>query len=121
MKQIARSSKQITIYYDPESSRCGKVLAIIRTQGLPIQDVDLIKNPPTEEQLLEIADMLGMPISEMINRDHPVYMKQFADLDLSDHDWVKMIRKHPEILKSPIIIHGDKAFLISSPNEALRV
>ncbi|MBK6623135.1 MAG: hypothetical protein IPH04_05375 [Saprospirales bacterium] len=121
MKAFARSSHQITVFFDPESSRCGKVLAVIRAQGLPVQDVDIVNNPLTEEQLFELANMLNLTISELVNRDHPVFMKRFGDLDLDDPDWAKLIHKNPEIMKTPIVIHGDKAFLISSPNEVLRV
>ena len=121
MKQIAHSSRQITIFFDSQSSRCGKVLAIIRGQGLPIQDIDITQNPLSEEQIFEIADMLGMEVADLVNKDHPVYMKRFGDLDLSPQDWAKLIHKNPEVMKSPIVIHGDKAFLISSPNEVLRV
>ncbi|MBK7409543.1 MAG: hypothetical protein IPL49_02100 [Saprospirales bacterium] len=121
MKQIARSPRQITVFYDPESCRCGKVLAVIRAQGFPIQDIDITKNPLTEEQLFEIADLLQMTLSELVNRDHPVYMKRFGDFDLNDEDWAKMIHKNPQIMKNPIVIHGDKAFLIASPMEATKV
>jgi arsenate reductase len=121
MTSIARSPKQITVYYDPDSCRCGKVMALLRTQGLPIQEVDITLDPLTEEQIFEIATMLNLPISELVNRDHPVFMKRFGDSDFSDEDWAKMIHNNPQIMKTPIVIHGDKAFLIGMPSEALKV
>ena len=121
MKQIARSPKQITVFYDPESCRCLKVLAILRTHGLSVQEIDIVREPPTVEQLFEIAEMLGMPLSELVNREHPVYKRRFGDYDLSEEDWAKMIHKNPEILKNPIIIHGDKATLAASQSDAMNV
>lgn len=121
MAQIARSPRQITVFFDPDSCRCGKVLALIRTRGFPIQEIDIIREPLSEEQIFEIAGLLEMEISELVNRDHPVFTKRFGDADFSDEDWAKMLHKNPEIMKNPIVIHGDEAFLISSPSEALKV
>lgn len=121
MKHIARSPRQITVFYDPDSCRCLKVLAIIRAQGFPILDIDITRDPPSEEQLFEIADLLQMPLSELVNKDHPVYRRRFGEYDFSEEDWAKMIHKNPQILKNPIVIHGEKAFLISSPMEATKV
>jgi arsenate reductase (glutaredoxin) len=121
MAQIARSPKQITVFYDPESCRCAKVLALVRAQGFPISEVDITRDPLTVQQILEISDLLNMKVSDLVNKDHPVYMKRFGEFDFSEDDWAQVLHSNPEIMKTPIVIHGDNAYLISSPNEVLKV
>jgi arsenate reductase (glutaredoxin) len=121
MAQIARSPRQITVYYDPESCRCAKVLALVRAQGFPIQEIDITREPLSVQRILEIADLLNMKVSDLVNKDHPVYMKRFGEFDFSEEDWAKMLHSNPEVMKTPIVIHGDHAYLISSPNEVLQV
>lgn len=121
MGEIATSEKQITLLYNGNSARAKQVLAYAQAEGLKLQKFDVLKNVPTGTQLIELARKLKIEVAELVNQEHPAYTAKFKHHDLSDEDWVKMIRKNPEIMKQPIAIHGQRTVLIESPVEIRKI
>jgi len=114
MGEIATSNRQITMYYDAGSEFGKKTRAYAETEGFEVLAIDVVKEPLTGTQLLELADRLGIHISELVDQQNPAYAYKFNPHDLSSEDWVKMLRKNPEIMRGPIVIHGDKIALIET-------
>lgn len=121
MTEIARSEKQITIFYNSESNRAKQVIALAEAEGLVLQLVDILKTPPTGTQLIELADSLGLALSDLVNQEHSSYSSKFEPHELSTEDWVKMIRQNPEIMKQPIALRGAKTILIETPTDILKL
>lgn len=121
MGEIATSQRQITIYYHSKSVRAKQALAYAKAEGLPLLDIDILKTPLTGTQIGELSDRLGILIKDLVNQEHPAYKSQFGHLELSSHDWIKMIQHNPEIMKQPIAIRGEQAVLIETPTDILRI
>lgn len=121
MGEIATSDRQITLFYSSKSSRAKQTLAYARAEGLPIQDIDILKNPLTGTQIVEIADRLGIKIADLVNQNHPAYKAKFEEHELSSEDWIKMIQHNPDIMKQPIAIHGDITILVETPTDILKI
>ena len=121
MKKIARDNRQITFFYNPESSIGKKALAFLQESEVPTLTVDLLKNPPTPSQWIEIANDLGMDISELILKDHPVFKKQYSSSNLDTNGWLKVMQQHPEVIDQPIAIRGDKVLLVKIPTDILQL
>ncbi|MFD1553365.1 hypothetical protein DNU06_06785 [Putridiphycobacter roseus] len=121
MGEIATSNKEIILYYNSNSARAKQALAYAKVEGIPVQEFDILKNPPTGTQLAEIAKGLGLEIKDLVNQEHPAYKTQFEQHTFSSDDWIKMIRKNPEIMKQPIALHGDKIKILAEPKELLRM
>ena len=121
MGEIATSERQITLFYNGKSVRAKQALAYAETEGFKIQKIDILKNPPTGTQLIELARRLNVEMADLVNQEHPSYYSKFAHHELSDEDWAKMIRKNPEILKQPIAIHGKQTLLIETPTDMLKI
>lgn len=62
MGEIATSNRQITLYYSSKPSRAKQTLAYAKAEGLPILEIDILKNKLTGTQLLELAAKLNMEI-----------------------------------------------------------
>lgn len=121
MGEIATSDRQITLYYSSKSTRARQTLAYAKAEGLPVQEIDLLKNPLTGTQLVELADRLGIKVAELVNQDHPAYTAKFAPHELSTEDWIKMIQHHPDIMKQPIAIRGDITILVETPTDIIKI
>lgn len=121
MGEIARSHRQITMFYSSNSTRAKQTLAYAKSDGLPILSIDILKSTLTGTQIAELASSLNIEIKDLVNQDHPAYKEQFLPHKLSEVDWIKMIQQNPEIMKQPIVLHGDKTQLVETPTDILKI
>ena len=121
MGEIATSDRQITLFYNSKSVRAKQALAYAKAEGLPIQDIDILRNRLTGTQIAELADRLQMEIKDLVNQDHPAYTSHFEHHNFSSEDWIKMIRHNPEIMKQPIALRGDKTILVETPTDIIKI
>ncbi len=121
MSEIATSKRQITFIYNSDSVRARKALALIQTKELPIREIDVLTTKLTRAQLADIASDLNLPISELVNQDHPYFQEHFGHADFSDMEWLTMIEHNPQILKQPIAMMGDKTILVDTPTDVLQL
>ena len=116
MGEIATSERQITLYYSSKSTRAKQTLAYAKAEGLPIFEIDILKVPLTGTQIAELADRLGIEVKDLVNQEHPSYKAHF-----DPHDWIKMIRHNPEIMKQPIAIRGKMTILVETPTDIIKI
>lgn len=121
MGEIATSDRQITLYYNGASIRAKKTLAFAKAEGLPIQEINILKTKLTGMQIAELAGRLNMEIRDLINQEHSSYKSRFEQHDFSDDDWIKMIQNHPKIMKQPIAIRGDLTILVETPTDIIKI
>ncbi|MFD1160973.1 arsenate reductase family protein [Hwangdonia seohaensis] len=118
---IATSDRQITLYYNSRSRIGKQALAYAKTHGLPIEEVDILKTPLTGTQITELAGRLGIKINELVNQEHYKYRKKFTAKCFSSEDWITMIQNHPEIMKQPIALRGERTVLVNTPTDIIRI
>ena len=121
MGQIATSDRMITLLYNSNSSRARKTLAYAKAEGLPIDEIDILKTPLTGTQIAELAGRLNMEIRDLVNQEHPSYKRQFDPYDFSSEDWIKMIKNNPEVMKQPIALRGKLTILIETPTDIIKI
>ena len=121
MGEIATSNRQITMFYSSDSIRAKKALAYAKAEGLPIQEIDILKSTLTGTQIAELADRLNIEIKDLINQEHPAYNEKFLHHKLSGRDWIKLIQHNPEIMKQPIVLHEDKTILVETPTDIINI
>lgn len=118
---ISTSDGQITLFYNSRSQRGKQTLVYARTHGLPLEKVDLLKTPLTGTQITELANRLGIKIEELVNQDHYKYRRKFTAQSFTSEDWITVIQNHPEIMKQPIALRGNKTILVETPTDIIRI
>ncbi|TYP99999.1 arsenate reductase [Tenacibaculum adriaticum] len=121
MGEIATSNRQITLFYSSKSTRAKQTLAYAKAEGLPIQEIDILKTRLTGTQIAELADKLNIEIRDLVNQEHPSYTSRFEHHDFSSDDWIKMIQHNPEIMKQPIALRGNITILIETPTDIIKI
>jgi len=121
MGEIATSERQITLFYSSKSTRAKQTLAYAKAEGLPIEQIDILKVPLTGTQIAELADRLHLEIKDLVNQEHPAYKSHFEHHEFSADDWIKMIKHNPEIMKQPIALRGDITILIETPTDIIKI
>lgn len=121
MGEIATSNRQITLFYSSKSVRAKQTLAYAKAEGLPIQEIDILRAKLTGTQIVELANRLHIEVADLINQEHPSYKSNFEHHNFSTNDWIKMIQHHPEIMKQPIALRGDTTILVETPTDIIRI
>lgn len=121
MGEIATSNREIILFYDPNCTIAEKTLAYANSYGLPIREVDILKTPFTGTQLEELAARLKTSIDNLANQEHPEFERFFGKPNLSDEDWIKILRKNPRLINGPIAIKGNKTLIIKNPSDVIKL
>ena len=108
----------IKIYFNPECSKCQKLLAIIDKKNINYTLVDYLKKPLTIAELKVILNKMNLKAHHIIKEN----CKEFESLGIanknySDEDLIKLISKYPNLMNRPIIETDDFAFLCRPPEK----
>lgn len=118
---ISTADGQITLFYNSKSQRGKQTIAYAKTHGLPLEKVDILMTPLTGTQITELAKRLGLSLNEMVNQDHYKYRRKFTAQCFTSEDWITVIQNHPEIMKQPIALRGNRTLLVETPTDIIRI
>jgi arsenate reductase len=104
------------------NARCSKsraALALLESRGIQPRVINYLENPPSEEEIERILDLLGLQPRELMRRNEDEYRE--LDLDNPTHTRAELIRAmhvHPRLIERPIVLANGKA-AIGRPTEAI--
>lgn len=114
---INNKEKELTIIYHSGKSDDKKARAYAESlDGYAVKSLDLEKEDLTETQLAEIANMMRCDLPDLMD-------VSFSDADKKERkklDWaegedlLKVLVKNKRLIKTPIVIIGDKAYHYAS-------
>lgn len=119
MGVIAKNDRQITLYYNSQTTLGKQTFAYVEPSRKKILAVDISRTKVTGTQWAEIAEGLNVEISNLINQEHPDFVKLYGSepLDMERHDWLKLLQNHPEVLACPVVIDGNRFIQINNPSD----
>ncbi|NDV44162.1 hypothetical protein GTK07_12565 [Muricauda sp. 40Bstr401] len=121
MGVIATNNRELNLYYNADSSIGMQTLAFVQASKKKVLAVDLSKTKVTGTQWAELANLLGIQIKDLINTEHPDFIKLYGkDNDLEgDDDWIKVLQKNPSVVTQPILVNGSKAMQVNTPSDVM--
>lgn len=121
MGVIATNNRELNLYYNANSSIGMQTLAFVQASKKKVLAVDLSKTKVTGTQWAELADLLGISIKDLINTEHPDFIKLYGkDNDLEgDDDWIKVLQKNPSVVTQPILVNGNRAMQVNTPSDVM--
>ena len=113
---------KVTILHNPRCSKSRNSLALLKEQGIE-PDVRLyLENPPTEDELISILEMLTIPAKDLLRRGEPEYKELgLGNQNFSEQKLVQLMIKHPKLIERPIVIAGGKAVIGRPPEQVLNL
>lgn len=95
----------LTIYHNPRCSKSRKTLELIENAKEPVNIVRYLSDPPSADRLVELAGMLGIPISAMLRTGEATY-REAEDLPALDDDGAlaAWLARHPVVIERPIVV-----------------
>jgi len=119
MGVIAKDKNLATIYYHPDNRNVNPYLAIMKTLKTETRSIDLSQTKLTSLQWSELASLLSIDADNLIHKKHSYIKETFGNpsVKLADHDALRILQTHPEVLLNPIILSGEKAIIAEHPND----
>lgn len=106
----------IQIYHN---SRCGKsreCLAFLEDSGKEFEVIKYLENTPTFDELESIIEKLGIKPIELVRQKEKVWIENFKNTTMSDHEIIQAMILNPILIERPIVINGKKA-VVARPLE----
>jgi len=115
-KAVARLSKRIGFRVAPGFNE-RVIFRELFTRGLTLLDLRDIG-----VKSLNISHVAArQEVRDLVNQNHPSYKKHFEPHDFSSEDWIKMIKKNPEVMKQPIALRGTLTILVETPTDIIKI
>lgn len=109
----------IVIYQHPKCKATKKCVKILETNFEHSYDITHEGLDLTEDKLREIIKILNCKPIELIIMGQIIWQTLLKHLDFTDNELIKVMLKYPVIIKSPIVINGNKA-VIGRPPELIK-
>ncbi|SFZ92355.1 arsenate reductase [Flaviramulus basaltis] len=120
MTILARDKKQLTYIYSSFSHLGKQVLGYVEGIDKKVEVIDIAKQNLGDTIWVEIAENLGLPISNLITTENDYVSSIGNTNDFNTDDWLKIINKNPKLLQKPIAIKGEEAMLITHRSDILK-
>ncbi|RNL86314.1 arsenate reductase (glutaredoxin) [Sinomicrobium pectinilyticum] len=105
----------IKIYHNPRCSKSRQGLSLLEESGKEFEVVKYLEDVPSEKELREITDLLGISPIELVRKNESIWKDNYKGKDLSDADIIKAMAENPKLIERPIVISGKKAVIGRPP------
>lgn len=117
---------KIVVYQKPTCSKCRATLALLEDSGEEFDAVNYYEAPLSAEQLRELTDKLGLPVTDVLRREEPLarelkLVERHRSGQLSDDELIKIMVENPDLIQRPIVVRGDRAVLCRPPENVAKL
>ncbi len=114
-------SREILLYYNPESSPHRKTVAYAQSVAPHVKSYSFSKNPSTNSSWQTILKSLGRHPKDLLNKAHPYYQEHIRGREFDEESWINVLQKNPQLLKAPIAVRGNRAIICESPTDIYKL
>ncbi len=112
----------VKIYHNPRCSTCRQTMALLDEKGETPEVIEYLETPPTEAELKEIIEMLGIKPRDLMRKKEKIYKElELSDESLPDAALIMAMASHPQLIERPIVIKDGKAALGRPPKLVLDI
>lgn len=104
-KSKEEENEKLTVYYNPDCSKCKKLQVLLSSQDLDVKWVPYLENPLTAEELIALLKKMDSQPSAVIR------LTEEERAGLSEAEIFERLVKEPVLLNRPIIEREQTAFL----------
>lgn len=110
----------IHFYHNPRCSKSREALKLLQDRQADIQVIEYLKTPPSDSELQQLQQALGLPLREMMRRKEDDYQRlHLDDVTLEDKHLRQALLDYPHLLERPIAEQNGKAVIGRPPENVL--
>lgn len=112
---------EIVIYHNPRCSKSRQTLTLVQERDASVRIVEYLKEPPSAEDIQDIADMLGVHPRELVRCQEEEYEQTGLSPQSSPSEVTEALAAHPKLLERPIVVRRGKARIGRPPESVLEI
>ncbi|OVE61753.1 ArsC/Spx/MgsR family protein [Chryseobacterium mucoviscidosis] len=101
----------VKVLHNGNCSKSNAVLEYLDENGVPFEIINIVEDPLSELEIKTVLKKLNQSVFHIIRKTDKLYLENFADKNLSEEEWVKVLAENPSLIQRPIIIKGSVAML----------
>lgn len=109
-------------YFYPQCSTCRKAKKWLEAQSIPFEEIHIVKDPPSKEELLQLWKKSGLPLKKFFNTSGQKYKELNLKeklTHLGEEELLELLASDGKLLKRPIVTDGKKV-TVGFDEEAFR-
>lgn len=110
-----------TLYHNPRCSKSREALQLLEEKGETIEIVKYLENPPSEQELKQIIELLGISPIDLIRTQEKDWKENYKNQKLTDKEIIKAMIENPKLIERPIAIKGTHAVIGRPPVKVLDI
>ena len=75
----------------------------MQDKALNFEIREYLKEPLNKEEFENLLKKLNWKPFDLIRTQEDIYKKEYKGLDFSDEEWIKVLIKHPKLMKRPLV------------------
>ena len=111
----------IKIYHNPRCSKSRQGVQVLEESGKEFQIIKYLEDVPSEKELTEIINLLGITPIQLIRKTEKIWKEEFKGKELSDTQIIKAMIENPKLIERPIVINNNKAVIGRPPEDILSI
>lgn len=112
----------VKIYHNPRCSKSRETLKLVQEQGVELEIVEYLKQPPTAAELQEVLNKLGLKPRQLMRTKEAEYKDNgLDDPALSDAELIEAMIRIPKLIERPIVLANGKAAVGRPPESVLAI
>ena len=85
---------------------------LLRESGTPFEKVNYYQAPLTEKKLAQLIRKMKIKPRDLLRTSEPIYKELgLRTAELTDHQIISLMIKHPDLIQRPIVERGNRAVL----------
>ncbi len=113
--------REIMVYYNPDSRSDRSTVAYAKTMSVHVKTYAYGQTPSTELSWRRIVQALNKNPKELLNKSHPYYRLHIKGREFDEESWVKILRRNPDLMRSPIALSGKRVVVCDTPTDIYRL
>lgn len=110
------------IFHNPRCSKSRQTLELLTERGIEPEIIRYLETPPTEQELSDILDALGLAPRQLMRTGEKEYKE--LGLDSSDLNRAQLITAMvatPKLIERPIVVANGKVAIGRPPENVLAI
>jgi len=112
----------VKLLHNPRCSKSRQALQLLESNGVNPVVMEYLKHPPSEQELTQILELLGLEPRELMRtHEKPYKENSLDDPGLSREDLIRAMAEYPILIERPIMFHKGKAVIGRPPEKILEI